>query len=845
MSSPLDISDHVDHNFSIPFYDSDSFWPLIEDNSIFLATEDNYDNNISFVHLFNEQESCSSALPENGLENQKVNIPDQLIQEKSIESIDQYDDDKSSCDRFCLVDDHHQQESSSTAVAIPNSVTKQGTIQENNTKHHDNSLSTTTTFMKSFENLCQILEQECNHDHRLEPSIFSDEQEHSALIEANTNQELQEHDLEEGTLLSFKTSRDTINTYVVEANAEEGPSNNSKKQEHNAKEKVRRMKLNATYLALGALLPNYPRTKKRSINAPVLIDRAVEYIPELEKEIGKLSLRKNNLVSAIEKQKYLISQTSSSSSHSDDHQLQVASVSVHEVVKGEQVIIQILCIQKDHDQVSNLLQNVQAQGMCILSASTLQVCEERVSYHLHIQVDQMSLWGIFKPFGKVRDVYLSSKLNSRKSNFAFIRFETMDEATIVARSTNGMHVYSWPISMKLATVGWDRRIPKNRSFMEVLVGDHGQKYAQSEFNKEKFSTMSWSYNRGIPLSLWSQEFFMKLGGMIGDSLLVDGETTMKDRLDRGRILVSVQQEHLVSCKVRVMVGKKVVMAKLTEDAAPAVWPWAEAFLGLKKSFLNSCLEKEGSTVQEKRVGEMSSPIVMSEEKGKRDRLSKSQKKSESVRSSSHIIGKEGRELEELPVNHRHPQLETNNLVTRVKETKDKGKDIWVRISKPRPNLQQVMNGKLVLDKLQDQSRMIESSTNDSSLFSEGEDNRWGAECSNMGGKKGSGGNYIWALGDGLGTEAGLHTGPDSHCYTLEGPLLDHLNKLEAAFVKANSSRGDMDQSEVVKKAHTGSRPGDFCEESQCPNSSFGVYKMNKITSDESSDTCKKKKKKYW
>ncbi|KAK4846119.1 hypothetical protein QYF36_013288 [Acer negundo] len=240
MSSPLDTPDHVDHNFSIPFYDSDSFWPLEEENSIFLGTEDNYDNNISFGHLFNEQESCSSALPENGLENQKVNIlPDPLIQEKSIESIDQYFD-QSSC---VLADDHHQQECSSTA-AIPNSFTKQG----NNTKHHDNSLSPTTSFMKSFENLCQNLEQECAHNRILEPSIFL-EQENSALIEANTNKELQEHDLE-----------DRINTYVAEANAE-GPSNNSKKQEHNAKEKVRRKKLNATYLALGALLPNYPPTK--------------------------------------------------------------------------------------------------------------------------------------------------------------------------------------------------------------------------------------------------------------------------------------------------------------------------------------------------------------------------------------------------------------------------------------------------------------------------------------------------------------------------------------------------------------------------------------------------------
>ncbi|KAH7575736.1 hypothetical protein JRO89_XS02G0205700 [Xanthoceras sorbifolium] len=156
----------------------------------------------------------------------------------------------------------------------------------------------------------------------------------------------------------------------------------SKKQEHNAKEKLRRMKLNATYLALGALLPDHRRTKKRRSTASGLIDRALEYIPELEKEIEDQTLRKNNLHSTIEKQNLKeIPQLS-------DHKLQAPTVSLHEVAKGE-VIIQIICIdQKDRETrvFSNLLQNVEAQGMSILSASTLQVCMERVSYHLHIQV---------------------------------------------------------------------------------------------------------------------------------------------------------------------------------------------------------------------------------------------------------------------------------------------------------------------------------------------------------------------------------------------------------------------------------------------------------------------------
>ena len=40
--------------------------------------------------------------------------------------------------------------------------------------------------------------------------------------------------------------------------------------------------------------------------------------------------------------------------------------------------------------------------------------------NLHPKVDLIGLWGIFKPFGKVRDVYFSAKSESRKSNFAFI-----------------------------------------------------------------------------------------------------------------------------------------------------------------------------------------------------------------------------------------------------------------------------------------------------------------------------------------------------------------------------------------------------------------------------------------
>ncbi|KAK0601335.1 hypothetical protein LWI29_023255 [Acer saccharum] len=74
--------------------------------------------------------------------------------------------------------------------------------------------------------------------------------------------------------------------------------------------------------------------------------------------------------------------------------------------------------------------------------------------NLNSKVDLECLWGLFKPFGKVRDVYLLTEKASRRSKFAFVRFESLEEATKVAKTTNRIHVYSWPISTKVASQDW-------------------------------------------------------------------------------------------------------------------------------------------------------------------------------------------------------------------------------------------------------------------------------------------------------------------------------------------------------------------------------------------------------
>ncbi|XP_021735668.1 transcription factor ORG2-like [Chenopodium quinoa] len=75
------------------------------------------------------------------------------------------------------------------------------------------------------------------------------------------------------------------------------PISLSKKLNHNASERVRRKKISNLYSSLRALLPSSDHKKRLSI--PGTVVRAVEYIPELQKEVENLISRKNELLSKV------------------------------------------------------------------------------------------------------------------------------------------------------------------------------------------------------------------------------------------------------------------------------------------------------------------------------------------------------------------------------------------------------------------------------------------------------------------------------------------------------------------------------------------------------------------
>ncbi|KAJ4729212.1 transcription factor ORG2-like [Melia azedarach] len=440
MSSPtLNNPNHEDHNFSFPTHDSDDLWPLLADESACLGIQD-YDIDHSLdPNIFHQENSSvieasiNETLLENRIENDNDNglsvnfevsdNPSVVLPENSILPTQ---DGKSNCewDSFLFL----EQENS----AIAESVIDKRLLGSWSKYHDDNSLSTT---LNTFENLCPNLE-ECsmslsNKSHDTsgssDPSTLL-EQENSALEqsihkelqkniinysnddvlsnyveapdepwplvkEGNTSLPLENHgscrELESSMLPEKESSaiaapaNSNKGLPEKQVNAKKKDRNQSTIEEHNAKERVRRMKLYSTYLSLGALLPD-SGNKKRS--APAIIGRALEYIPELEKEIEQLTLKKNNLVSTFENK-----QTRDQNPELEHEERQAPTVSVHEVKEGE-VIIQITRILKDEDTIfSKLMQNLESEGKSIVGVSTIQVSEKRVCYHLHIQMNSDSL----------------------------------------------------------------------------------------------------------------------------------------------------------------------------------------------------------------------------------------------------------------------------------------------------------------------------------------------------------------------------------------------------------------------------------------------------------------------
>ncbi|KAI9195461.1 hypothetical protein LWI28_015022 [Acer negundo] len=131
------------------------------------------------------------------------------------------------------------------------------------------------------------------------------------------------------------------------------------------------------------------------------------------------------------------------------------------------------------------------------------------------------------------------------------------------------------------------------------------------------SRMAWISCVGVPLRCWTEEFFRKIGWIIGEPLLVEEDTKMRYRLDRGRILVLIPHGSVCPCNIRVLGAKNSFEIKVSGDHSPISFPWLVNFLGLKMNGRNdnSNLNPSAMThsVDDEEIGQLISDMCTDKE----------------------------------------------------------------------------------------------------------------------------------------------------------------------------------------------------------------------------------------
>ncbi|CAL2271776.1 unnamed protein product [Prunus armeniaca] len=161
-----------------------------------------------------------------------------------------------------------------------------------------------------------------------------------------------------------------------------GVSTMVKKLNHNASERDRRQKINSLYSSLRSLLPA-DQMKKLSI--PNTISRVVKYIPELQKQVEGLIRKREELLVRISKQE-------DQELHEEKKMKSTAGSSLSAVstyrLNDREVAIQISTFKTHNNLLSEILLNLEEEGLQILNASSFESSGERVFYNLHLQVER-------------------------------------------------------------------------------------------------------------------------------------------------------------------------------------------------------------------------------------------------------------------------------------------------------------------------------------------------------------------------------------------------------------------------------------------------------------------------
>ncbi|PQM37255.1 transcription factor ORG2-like [Prunus yedoensis var. nudiflora] len=155
----------------------------------------------------------------------------------------------------------------------------------------------------------------------------------------------------------------------------------AKKINHNASERERRKKINSLYSSMRSLLPA-DQAKKLSI--PNTISHVLKYIPELQKQVEGLIRKREELLSRTCKQEAAMHEEKRIKSTARSS---LSAVSTYRL-SDRAVAIQISTLKTHNNLLSEILLNLEEEGLQVLNASSFQSSGGRVFYIIHLQVER-------------------------------------------------------------------------------------------------------------------------------------------------------------------------------------------------------------------------------------------------------------------------------------------------------------------------------------------------------------------------------------------------------------------------------------------------------------------------
>ncbi|KAK4412867.1 Transcription factor ORG2 [Sesamum alatum] len=159
----------------------------------------------------------------------------------------------------------------------------------------------------------------------------------------------------------------------------------AKKLNHNASERDRRKKMNSLYTSLRLLLPAEDHSRKLSI--PATVSRVVKYIPELQREVERLSEKKEKLMSKISSRQE--NYTSVAFKNQTSRKPTQTSVSATRISDRE-IIVQtsVSKSEKGSSLFCEAVMRLEEEGFLVLNASSFESFDGRLFYNLHLQAQE-------------------------------------------------------------------------------------------------------------------------------------------------------------------------------------------------------------------------------------------------------------------------------------------------------------------------------------------------------------------------------------------------------------------------------------------------------------------------